>query len=142
MVDTSQIIQDIEVHNDLCHRLLDVIQQENQWLSQDHPSGAPAPPDQAAKRSLLDQLSQQVSLIQGHRVALKDHEQTNPENPIPEAIHAAIGRGTDLIMKMVALDRENEKLLLKKGMVPSNQIPSSAQYRPSDALKTYQKHSS
>jgi len=141
MVDTSQIIQDIEAHNDLCHRLLDVIQQENQWLSQDHPSGDVAP-DQAAKRSLLDQLSQQVSLIQGHRVVLKDHEQTHPENPIPEAIHAAIGRGTDLIMKMVALDRENEKLLLKKGMVPSNQIPSSAQYRPSDALKTYQKHSS
>ena len=73
---------------------------------------------------------------------MKDHEQTHPENPIPEAIHAAIGRGTDLIMKMVALDRENEKLLLKKGMVPSNQIPSSAQYRPSDALQTYQKHSS
>ena len=141
MVDTSQILQDIEAHNDICCQLLVVIQQENQWLSQDHTTDVPSP-DQAVKRTLLEQLSQQVSLIQGHRVALKDHERVHPEDPIPKEVYAAIGRGTDLIMKMVALDRENEKLLLKKGMVPSNQIPSSAQYRPSDALKTYQKHTS
>ena len=141
MVDTSQILRDIETHNDICCQLLVVIQQENQWLSQDHTTDVSSP-DQAVKRTLLEQLSRQVSLIQGHRVALKDHERVHPEDPIPKEVYSAIGRGTDLIMKMVALDRENEKLLLKKGMVPSNQIPSSAQYRPSDALKTYQQHTS
>ena len=99
MVDTSQILQDIEAHNDICCQLLVVIQQENQWLSQDHTTDVPSP-DQAVKRTLLTQLSQQVSLIQGHRVALKDHERVHPGDPIPKEVYSAIGRGTDLIMKM------------------------------------------
>ena len=97
MVDTSQILRDIEAHNDICCQLLVVIQQENQWLSQDHTTDVSSP-DQAVKRTLLEQLSRQVSLIQGHRVALKDHERVHPEDPIPKEVYSAIGRGTDLIM--------------------------------------------
>jgi len=149
MVDSSQIIQDIEAHNDICSKLLEIIQQENRWLSSEVASvkeakslGGPSQPDQGLKQTLLSSLSEHVAQIQAHPAAIKDYQQQQPAYKLPDDLSAAIGRATDLIMKMVALDRENEKWLLKKGLVPTSQIPSSIQYRPSDALKAYQRFNS
>jgi flagellar biosynthesis/type III secretory pathway chaperone len=149
MVDSSQIIQDIEAHNDICSQLMEIIQQENKWLSTEpvsdektHDSSVNPSPDQVVKQSLLEKLSEHVAQIQAHRATIKDHQRQHPDYTIPADLSEAIGRATELIMRMVALDRENEKWLLKKGMVPNTQIPSTMQYRPIDALKAYQRFSS
>lgn len=95
-----------------------------------------------SKASLSKSLAEVVAKIQGHRAALQDASKNNPDAPKHKEIQLAIQSATDLIMKIVVIDRENEKLLMKQGMVPAESIPSSYQYRPSDALKAYQSNPS
>ncbi len=137
-----EILIDVEYHNGICLKLLEIIQQENRWLSSPKDDGSQNPPDQKLKRTLLESLSDAVAKIQGHRAALLDTTKNNPDAPKDPDVQAAIQSATDLIMKIVVIDRENEKLLMKRGMVPPENIPSSYQYRPADALKAYQNNPS
>ena len=139
MINTSEILNDVEIHNDICRRLLEIIQQENRWLSSASEEEIPLP-DQRLKESLSQNLSRAVSKIQAHRAALNDETRLHPETQKDPKLQAAIQSATDLIMKIVVIDRENEKLLMKKGMIPPGNIPSSYQYRPSEAIKAYQQN--
>lgn len=139
MINTSEILKDVDIHNDICRRLLEIVQQESRWLSSASEEEPPLP-DQRLKESLSQELSQAVSNIQAHRAALNDAAKLHPEANKDPALQTAIQSATDLIMKIVVLDRENEKLLMKKGLIPPGKIPSSYQYRPSEAIKAYQKN--
>jgi hypothetical protein len=139
MINTSEILKDVDIHNDICRRLLEVVQQESRWLSSASKEDPPLP-DQRLKESLSQELSQAVSNIQAHRAAMNDVAKLHPGANKDPALQTAIQSATDLIMKIVVLDRENEKLLMKKGLIPPSRIPSSYQYRPSEAIKAYQKN--
>lgn len=139
MINTSEILKDVETHNDICRQLLDIVQQENRWLSSASDVEAP-PPDQNLKESLSQNLSQSVSKIQAHRAALNDASKRHPETTKDPTLQTAIQSATELIMKIVVIDRENEKLLMKRGMIPPGNIPSPYQYRPSEAVKAYQRN--
>lgn len=141
-MELSEIIKDVECHNDICRQLLDIVQEENKWLSSAKMDRSQTPPDQKLKESLSKSLADAVSKIQGHRAALQDASKNNTEGSRNPEIQATIQSATDLIMKIVVIDRENEKLLMKQGMVPAENIPSSYQYRPSDVLKAYQNNPS
>lgn len=139
MINTSEILKDVDLHNDICRQLLDIVQQENRWLSNASHDEVQLP-DQKLKETLSQNLSKAVSKIQAHRAALNDEAKRQPEGNKDPALQTAIQSATDLIMKIVVIDRENEKLLMKKGMIPPEKIPSSYQYRPSEAVKAYQQN--
>ncbi|HAO67023.1 MAG TPA: hypothetical protein DCR17_10100 [Verrucomicrobiales bacterium] len=137
-MELSEITKDVERHNGICRELLEIVQQENRWLSSSKGDASQIAAHQKSKTSLSKSLTEVVAKIQGHRAALQDASKNNPDAPKHKEIQSAIQSATDLIMKIVVIDRENEKLLMKQGMVPAESIPSSYQYRPSDALKAYQ----
>ena len=137
-MELSEITKDVERHNGICRELLEIVQQENRWLSSSKGDASQIAAHQKSKTSLSKSLTEVVAKIQGHRAALQDASKNNPDAPKHKEIQLAIQSATDLIMKIVVIDRENEKLLMKQGMVPAESIPSSYQYRPSDALKAYQ----
>jgi hypothetical protein len=139
MIDLGNILRDIQTHNDICRQLLEIVQQENRWLSGDPADESREAPDQTLKASLSKSLTQVVEKIQLHRASLQDAAEKDPGGNRHPDIQSAIEGATDMIMKIVVLDRENEKLLMKKGMVPREKIPSSYQYRPSEALRAYVK---
>jgi hypothetical protein len=47
----------------------------------------------------------------------------------------------NLLMKILVLDRENEQMLLRKGLVPNRQIPSAQRQRPHFVASLYQRNS-
>lgn len=46
----------------------------------------------------------------------------------------------DLIMKTIVLDRENEQLLLRQGMVPPKHLPSVNRQNPHFVAKLYKEN--
>ena len=55
-------------------------------------------------------------------------------------ISQLIKQNMDLIMKTVMLDRENERIMLKHGMVPPDRLPSSSQNNPGAVAGMYQRN--
>jgi hypothetical protein len=47
----------------------------------------------------------------------------------------------DLIMKIIVLDRENEQMLLRNGLVPARHLPSVNQQRPHFVADLYRRQS-
>ena len=140
-MELSEIIKDVERHNDICRQLLDIVQQENRWLSSLKADTSQIAALQKSKASLSKSLAEVVAKIQGHRAALQDASKNNPDAPKHKEIQLAIQSATDLIMKIVMLDRENEKLMLQHGMAPPDRLPSSRQNNPSAVGGLYQRHS-
>lgn len=46
-------------------------------------------------------------------------------------------RNQDLIMRILVLDRENEQMLLRRGLIPPTQLPSSQRQRPHAVAASY-----
>ena len=46
-------------------------------------------------------------------------------------------QSTDLILKIVSMDRENEQLMLRNKLVPPNHLPPAQRQNPSLVAKLY-----
>jgi hypothetical protein len=46
-----------------------------------------------------------------------------------------------LLMKVLLLDRDNQQALLRHGLVPARQLPSSAVQQPHCVADAYRRHS-
>ena len=135
MNEKREIVAALKVHNQLCGQLLGLVEGENQLLVAENLSALGDSNSAEVKRALLQRLDESRDLIRQHREALER------EGAAGEGLDAEIDRvveeGKGVIMKAVALDRENEKLLLKHGLLGPGTLPSTRSNRPDLVAKTY-----
>ena len=62
---------------------------------------------------------------------------TDAERKQHPDIAGALKQSTDLIMKIVSLDRENEQLMLRNKLVPPSHLPPAQRQNPNLVAKLY-----
>ena len=90
-----------------------------------------------AKKSLLPQLTQSLERLKEQRISWQrltpDERAKNPE------VISLIRQNQDLIMKIIVLDRENEQMLLRRGLVPAQRLPSVHRQHPNFVADLYRR---
>ncbi|HMJ88377.1 MAG TPA: hypothetical protein VK530_01090 [Candidatus Acidoferrum sp.] len=128
--------RDLQAHHDLCLELLVLAKQENESFRA--PEDTVAGQNDSRRKKLLPQLDQSLALLLKHRVAWQ-------KLPVEErARHPEVSRlvrvTQELGMKIIVLDRENEQLLLRRGLLPARQIAVAASHQPNYVAGLYQRH--
>ena len=129
----SALGNELQAHISLCREILSVIQQEHQKLKTSAVDDLAAL--QAGRQGMLERLNTAQEGIQAHKEAwtrLQPAErQQRPD------IANLLKQSTDLIMKIVSLDRENEQLMLRNKLVPPNHLPPAQRQNPNLVAKMY-----
>lgn len=128
---------DLKAHRDLCERILAEAGAEQGRL--EGKGGEKLPELTENKKKILAQLTQSLDKVREHRVAWLKVEPTVRQRH-PE-ITELLRETQNLIMKILVIDRENEKIWLRKGLVPSRQIPPVGRQRPQMAANLYRRNS-
>jgi hypothetical protein len=90
-----------------------------------------------ARRSLLDRLAESVGSLRNQRMAWNDLSQQ--ERARQPEVSALVRRNQDLWMRVLVLDRENEQLLLRRGLVPAAHLPSAGRQQPHFVADLYRR---
>jgi hypothetical protein len=131
-----EMVLDLRSHQALCEQLLQLVQRENQSLS----SGDPASNYEyyQGRKNLLPMLEQSVSRLKNHRIAW---QRLSPEERVEfPQIATLIRSSQELINKVLVMDRENEQLLLRRGLLPPNKLPPAQQQRPHFVADLYRRN--
>jgi hypothetical protein len=130
--------RDLQAHVEVCTELLTLASRENQTLRSD--ANLSVSLNDYWRKDLLSRLDKALDKLRRHRIAwqkLQPSEKArNPE--ISRLIRAA----QEVAMKIIALDRENEQLLLRRGLVPPRQLAAHRQFQQELAASLYQRSSS
>ena len=90
-----------------------------------------------SKRAILPRLNQSLDKLKEHRVRwqkmMPGERARNPE------IVALLRQNQDLIMKIILMDRENEQILLRRGLIPAKQLASVSRPRPHFVAQLYRR---
>lgn len=141
-MNTTEFLRSLAVelgdYLEVCNQAYELVQEENRCLNSNSPREAYAKSDQ--RKGLLDRVAGSMVRIKAHKAlwAKIPHAERMKHMEISQLIK----QNMDLIMKTVMLDRENEKLMLKHGMVPPDRLPSSAQNNPGAVAGMYQRNQS
>jgi len=135
MVEIQDMVKDLKQHMAICHELLDIIERESQSLCSSGESIAKEHFER--KKLLLPQLNNSVAMIRKHRMTWQglSKEQRGQHAEFSTLVRQC----QDLIMKIITLDRENEQGLLRRGLVPNNQLPSANRQRPNYVADVYRR---
>tara|TARA_B100000959_G_C14871379_1_gene578503 strand:- start:133 stop:594 length:462 start_codon:yes stop_codon:yes gene_type:complete len=125
----------LQAHIDLCGEILGVVQREHQQLKTNQVNDLTQL--QIARQGMLEKLSVAQSEISTHKNAWSALSQSQRQS-MPE-IGKRLGLCTDLIMKIVSLDRENEQLMLRNKLVPPGHLPPAERQNPNLVAKIYKK---
>jgi hypothetical protein len=120
-------------HLALCQEILQAVENEGEALRRtDQPSLFES---YQLKKNLLPRLVQSLDVLRNHRV---NWQRLNLEERArhPE-VAALLRKNQDLTMKIIVMDRENEQVLLRRGLVPPREIPSVNQQRPHFVANLY-----
>ena len=123
----------LQAHIDLCGEVLATVQQEHQSLKTNQVEDLTQL--QNRRQEMLERLTTAQAGIAAHKDAWgalnKAQKQTMPE------IGQRLKQCTDLIMKIVSLDRENEQLMLRNKLVPPGHLPPAERQNPNLVAKIY-----
>jgi hypothetical protein len=134
-VNLDDFVRDLRAHLTLCQELLSIVERENQAL-RNAVAFNPAEFHQL-RNSLLPRLDQSYKRLKEVRLAW---QQLDPaERRRNTDVIALFRQNQDLIMKIVLLDRENEQALLRRGLVPTTQLPSVNRQRPHFVAELYRR---
>jgi|TARA_B100000959_G_scaffold284304_1_gene355538 superoxide dismutase len=129
----SALASELQAHMILCSEILAVVQQEHQKLKTSVVDDLAAL--QAGRQGMLERLNVAQEGIRTHKeewMRLQPAErQQRPD------IANLLKQSTDLIMKIVSLDRENEQLMLRNKLVPPNHLPPAQRQNPNLIAKMY-----
>ena len=129
----SALANELQAHISLCGEILSVIQQEHQKLKTSAVDDLAAL--QAGRQGMLERLNTAQEGILAHKEAWMrlqpDERQQRPD------IANLLKQSTDLIMKIVSLDRENEQLMLRNKLVPPSHLPPAQRQNPNLVAKMY-----
>lgn len=133
----AELADDLEAHRKLCEGILALAERESASLN----SAAERPEAElgASKKKFLAQLARSLDKIREHRIAWSRLEPAIRQG-YPE-IAELLRENQNLIMRILVIDRENEKGLLRKGLVPNKQIPSAARQQPHFVANLYRRNS-
>lgn len=122
----TTMVGDLRGHLALCQEVFALVERENQSL-RDAGKGPDFETHQA-KKVLLVRLNESLVQIRQHR---STWQKLGPAEraQCPE-VAGLLRQNQDLIMKIIVLDRENEQVLLRKGLVPTRHLPPANRQRP------------
>ena len=129
----SALASELQAHVTLCGEIFAVVQQEHQKLKTSAVDDLAAL--QAGRQGMLERLNTAQEGIQAHKEAwtrLQPAERQQRPN-----IANLLKQSTDLIMKIVSLDRENEQLMLRNKLVPPSHLPPVQRQNPNLVAKMY-----
>jgi hypothetical protein len=129
----ADLRHNLAVHSDL----LGWIERESRALRQ--PDGEPPPGLDAARREALPRLDAAISRLREHRAAWL--AMTPEERAAHPEVRPLLRQNQDLVMRLIVLDRENEQLLLRRGLIPARHLPPAARQRPGFVSGLYRRHS-
>ena len=135
MMNLGEMRAGLQAHLGLAREVLALVEREGQSLrGQDNASPFESHP---AKKALLVRLEESVARLKEHRSEWTRLDQaTRAANA---DINQLIRQNQDLTMKIIVLDRENEQALLRRGLVPPREIPSSNRQRPHFVADLYRR---
>ena len=129
----SALASELQAHITLCGEIFAVVQQEHQKLKTSAVDDLAAL--QAGRQGMLERLNTAQEGIQAHKEAwtrLQPAERQQRPN-----IANLLKQSTDLIMKIVSLDRENEQLMLRNKLVPPSHLPPAQRQNPNLVARMY-----
>ena len=110
----------------MCREFLAVVQRENRALQ------GPQPFDirefANARKSLLLHLSQAYKSLKEVGFVWQQLDPAERQRDIE--VSSLIRQNQDVIMNVVLLDRENERTMLRRGLIPDAPLPSEIRQRP------------
>lgn len=136
LAEEESLAETLRAHARSCEHILDIATQENEELAE---GGAIVWDRMRARRKdLLKDLETLVHSIRKHRLAW-ERLSAQERSRDPELMNL-LRSNSDLIMRIVALDRENEQILLRRGLLPPQHLPPVNRQRPHFVSRLYQKH--
>lgn len=123
-------------HLALCRELLSLIQRENRALQNPEPFDAKEFAD--ARKSLLPALSEAYKSLK--EVSSTWQQLGSAERQPYVEVCSLIRQNQEVIMNVVLLDRENERLMLRRGLVPDANPPAGIRPRPHFVANLYRAH--
>jgi hypothetical protein len=135
----TDISQDLRQHHALCQDLLAVVEREGIALRGPNLAAA-AKEFYQTRKSLFPHLSEGVERLKQHRAVW---QQLPPsERALHTEVTSLLRVVQDVIMKILMLDRENEQMFLRKGLVPPTHLPSLNRHRPHFVANLYRQSGS
>jgi hypothetical protein len=131
------LVQDLRTHLALCQEVMSLAARENQSLSST--SGYVPFEFYQKRKNLLPRLEESLIALRKWRCRW---QQADPAERAgcPE-VKALFQSVQSLLMKVLLLDRENQQALLRHGLLPARQLPSSAVQQPHCVADVYRRHS-
>lgn len=138
MTDSSQpnlelLANELRTHHNLCSSILVTVQHEHQQLKS---GGVKDLKDFFKHRNgMLERINDAQQKLFAQKAAW---QQLTPEERAKQPkIAGLIQKNLDLIMKVILLDRENEKLLLQNKLVPASRLPPAGRQNPNLVAQRY-----
>lgn len=126
----------LQAHADLSTEMLAIAMREEQLLRclEDY---VPTLND-GSRRRLLGDLDTSLAALKNHRLAWQQLPASERARypDIARLIQSAQAVG----MKLIILDRENEQMLLRRGLLPARHLPSVQRPQPHYVAGLYQRH--
>ena len=123
----------LQTHIDLCGEIHAIIQREHQQLKTNQVEDLSQL--QTGRQGMLERLTAAQNEITAHQETW--NKLSNPQKQSMPEIGQRLKQSTDMIMKIVSLDRENEQLMLRNKLVPPGQLPPAERQNPSLVAKIY-----
>ncbi len=131
---SEQIAQTLREHCVLCEEILALVMREKKaWKDYDAP---PSMELYQAKKALLPKLNESLEKIRSCRAAWQ--KMTPKERAQASQIGALLQQTQNLILKIIVLDRENEQVLLRRGLGPARP-PAPRQQQPHFVAELYRR---
>lgn len=132
----NRLPADLRAFQLLCEDALSVMTREGIALA----SSAPYQPMDFCQRrkDLLPHLEKALTRLRSQRAAWHQSGQGAREGD--EDLKALFQTIQGILMKALTLDRENQQLMLRRGLVPTQHLPPVAAQKPSFVSSLYQRH--
>jgi len=129
----EQLANELRTHHDLCNSILSTVQHEHQQLN--NGSVKDLKKFFMHRNGMLEQINDAQQNLFAQKSAWQ--QLTPEERTTQPKIAGLIQKNLDLIMKIVLIDRENEKLMLQNKLVPPSHLPPAGRQNPSLVAQRY-----
>ncbi len=132
----ASLLADLQHHLDLANNALRIVTEESTALRNN---------DEARAKELRADRKQLLSDLTGALDRLRQQRHIWLALPASERASRDLERRLmrdlqDLLMKVMMMDRENEQLLLRRGLVPPHHLPPAERQRPHFVADLYRRH--
>jgi hypothetical protein len=131
----ESIGKDLRAHVALCEELLKLVQRESQVLNA--PEDYPAFDFYQHRKAILPRLEQSTAQLKRIRLIWQNLPAT--ERSQCQEVPKLLRTGQDLTMKILMIDRENEQMLLRRGLLPAKSLPPAQRQRPHYVAELYRR---